>query len=49
MVICEMKIYLDNYCFNKSFDDQSQLRILLEAGTKLRIQENIRSSTFEAA
>jgi len=42
-----MKIYLDNCCFNRPFDDQSQLRILLESEAKLRIQENIRSGTFE--
>ena len=42
-----MKIYLDNCCFNRPFDDQSQLRILLEAEAKLRIQENVRSGTFE--
>ena len=42
-----MKLYLDNCCFNRPFDDQSQLRILLEAEAKLRIQENIRSGTFE--
>ncbi len=42
-----MKIYLDNCCFNRPFDDQSQLRILLESEAKLRIQENIRSGSFE--
>ena len=42
-----MKIYLDNCCFNIPFDDQSQLRILLESEAKLRIQESIRSGTFE--
>ena len=42
-----MKLYLDNCCFNRPFDDQSQLRILLEAEAKLRIQENIRSGIFE--
>ena len=42
-----MKIYLDNCCFNRPYDDQSQLRILLESEAKLRIQENIRSGTFE--
>ena len=42
-----MRIYLDNCCFNRPFDDQSQLRILLESEAKLRIQENIRSGTFE--
>ena len=42
-----MKIYLDNCCFNRPFDDQSQLRIMLESEAKLRIQENIRSGIFE--
>lgn len=37
-----MKVYLDNCCFNRPFDDQSQLRILLETEAKLRIQELIR-------
>ena len=26
-----MKIYLDNCCFNRPFDDQTQLRIKLES------------------
>jgi len=38
-----MKIYLDNCCFNRPFDDQTQLRILLESEAKLNIQENVRS------
>ena len=38
-----MKIYLDNCCFNRPFDDQSQLRIRLESEAKLQIQEDIRS------
>ena len=42
-----MKIYLDNCCFNRPFDDQKQLRIKLEAEAKLRIQEEIRSGTFQ--
>ncbi len=32
----DMKIYLDNCCFNRPFDDQSQLRILLESEAKLK-------------
>ncbi len=36
----------DNCCFNRPFDDQSQLRILLETEAKLNIQENIRSGIF---
>ena len=47
MVKCSMKIYLDNCCFNRPFDDQSKLIILLESEAKLWIQENIRLGTFE--
>lgn len=39
----KMKIYLDNCCFNRPFDDQSQLRIRLESEAKLKIQEDIRT------
>ncbi len=42
-----MKIYLDNCCFNRPFDDQTQLRIKLEAEAKLKIQEEIRSRNLE--
>jgi predicted nucleic acid-binding protein len=42
-----MKVYLDNCCFNRPFDDQSHLRIRLEAEAKLRIQEEIRSGTYK--
>ena len=42
-----MKIYLDNCCFNRPFDDQSQIRIRLEAEAKLRIQIDIREGKFE--
>lgn len=44
-----MKIYLDNCCFNRPFDDQSQLRIKLETEAKLRIQEEIRAGKLELA
>lgn len=36
-----MIIYLDNCCFNRPFDDQSQLRVRLEAEAKLKIQEGV--------
>jgi len=42
-----MKIYLDNCCFNRPFDDQSQIRIRIETEAKLNIQENIRSGKFQ--
>ncbi|QQZ30588.1 PIN domain protein [Thiothrix subterranea] len=42
-----MKLYLDNCMFNRPFDDQSNLKVLLESEAKLRIQENIRSGIYE--
>ena len=42
-----MKIYLDNCCFKRPFDDQKQLRIKLETEAKLSIQENIRSGSYQ--
>ena len=36
-----MKIYLDNCCFNRQFDDQSQLRIKMETEAITGIQEYI--------
>jgi predicted nucleic acid-binding protein len=42
-----MKIYLDNCCFNRPFDNQSQLRIQLESEAKLKIQEEIRSGSYQ--
>ena len=42
-----MKIYLDNCCFNRPYDDQSQLRVRLETEAKLKIQENIRLGLYE--
>jgi predicted nucleic acid-binding protein len=38
---------LDNCCFNRPFDDQTQLRIKLEAEAKLKIQEEIRSGNIQ--
>lgn len=43
----EVRIYLDNCCFNRPFDDQKQARIRLEAEAKLCIQDNIRSDLLE--
>jgi hypothetical protein len=44
-----MKIYLDNCCFNRPFDDQNQIRIKLEAEAKLKIQEEVRSGNIQLA
>ncbi|MBE6382754.1 MAG: type II toxin-antitoxin system VapC family toxin [Lentisphaerae bacterium] len=34
----EMRIYLDNCCYNRPFDEQAQLRVRLETVTKLAVQ-----------
>jgi hypothetical protein len=47
MGLQKMKIYLDNCCFNRPFDDQSQIRIRIETEAKLNIQENIRSGKLQ--
>ena len=41
------KIYLDNCCFNRPFDDQMQLIIRLETEAILFIQEEIRNGNIE--
>ena len=42
-----MRIYLDNCCFNRPFDDQSKIRIMLEAEAKLKVQDDILKKKFE--
>jgi len=42
-----VRVYLDNCCFNRPFDDQRQTRVRLEAEAKLCIQEHIRSESLE--
>ena len=42
-----MKIYLDNCCYNRPYDDQSQLRISLETQAKLYIQDLIRQQKLD--
>lgn len=44
-----MKVYLDNCCFNRPFDDQKQLRIRLETQAKLAIQEMIKNEELQLA
>ena len=44
-----MRIYLDNCCFNRPFDDQRQVRIRLEAEAKLLIQESVFDGNLELA
>ena len=42
-----MKIYLDNCCYNRPFDDQSQIKIHLETQAKLYIQAKIREGVYD--
>jgi predicted nucleic acid-binding protein len=42
-----MRIYLDNCCFNRPFDDQSQIKIHLETQAKLYVQQQIKNKYLE--
>ena len=42
-----MRVYLDNCCYNRPFDDQSQLTTALETFAKLQIQSLMRSGDIE--
>ena len=42
-----LKIYLDNCCYNRPFDDQSQLKISLQTQAKLQIQADASSGKIE--
>lgn len=42
-----MKVYLDNCCYNRPYDDQSQIRIHLETQAKLYIQDLIKCNRIE--
>ena len=44
-----MKIYLDNCCYNRPYDDQSYLRISLETQAKLQIQSMIKEHKIKLA
>jgi len=42
-----MRIYLDNCCFNRPFDDQSDIVIRLETEAKLFIQQKVKEKALE--
>ena len=42
-----MRIYLDNCCFNRPFDNQNQLKIHLETQAKLYIQAQIKQGIYD--
>jgi hypothetical protein len=41
-----MRLYLDNCCFNRPFDDQGMLSIRMETEAKLHIQAGIRAGDY---
>lgn len=45
----EMKVYLDNCCYNRPYDDQSNLSNSLEAQAKLHIQMLIKEKKVQLA
>ena len=44
-----MRIYLDNCCFNRPFDDQQQIRVRIEGEAKLAIQDAVQTRKLELA
>ena len=44
-----LRIYLDNCCYNRPYDDQSQIRISLESQAKIFIQNAVRCGKIELA
>jgi len=43
------RVYLDNCCFNRPYDDQAQLAVRLEAEAKLFVQGEIASGRLDLA
>jgi len=41
------RIYFDNCCYNRPFDDQGQIKVRLEADAKLHIQELVKDLKLE--
>ena len=44
-----MRLYLDNCCFNRPYDEQSQLKIRLETEAKIYVQQRIIDGVYELA
>ena len=44
-----MRVYLDNCCYNRPYDDQTQLRISLESQAKMDVQSRIKKGEIELA
>ena len=44
-----MRIYLDNCCFNRPYDDQKQISVSLDSQAKLYVQDKIKAGELELA
>ena len=44
-----MRVYLDNCCYNRPYDNQGQLAVRLETEAKLRVQHLMRIGAVEYA
>jgi hypothetical protein len=44
-----MRVYLDNCCFNRPFDNQAGIRVKLETDAKLHVQLMIKEQKLELA
>jgi len=44
-----MRVYLDNCCYNRPFDPQTDLRISIETQAKMRVQDLMRTGEVEYA
>lgn len=42
-----MKIYMDNCCYNRPYDDQTQIRIPLGTEAKLHTQDMVKKGSRE--
>ena len=42
-----MRVYLDNCCYNRPFDNQAQVKVFLETVAKLSIQQKMRTGEVE--
>ena len=44
-----MRVYLDNCCYNRPFDDQAQVKVRMETEAKMLIQSMMRTGVVEYA
>lgn len=42
-----MKLYLDNCCYNRPYDTQTEFKVSMETRAKLHIQDEIRNGKYE--